>query len=89
MEEVLAFFGFALGASLGAGLVRSIAGGPRVMLRRALTTGIRTWDGLSSVTAGGRQGLADVHAEVRAERSTGSARRPRRTSARKITIARE
>jgi len=89
VEEVLAFVGFALGASLGSGLVRSMSSGPRLMLRGALRTGIQVWDGMASATAGGRQGLADVHAEVLAERSTVPAKRPRRTSARKIAIARE
>jgi len=88
MEEVLAFLGFTLGASFGAGMVRSISAGPGPALRGALKTGILAWDGLARATAGGKQGLANVHAEALAEQSAPSARRPRRTT-RKIPIARD
>lgn len=89
MEEVLVFLGFSLGASFGAGMVRSIAAGPGPTLRGVLKTGILAWDGLARATAGGKQGLADVHAEALAEQSAPRAGRPRRTTTRKITIARE
>ncbi|MBV9355170.1 MAG: hypothetical protein JO023_06530 [Chloroflexi bacterium] len=47
MEELIGVVGFGLGASLGAGLVRSLTGGGRSSLRQAFKVGIQAWDAMA------------------------------------------
>lgn len=89
MEEVLGFFGFSLGASIGVSAVRSLSDGVQPLLRNVLKVGIRFWDAAASTAASARQEATDASpadAEARAE----AARRQRRNRAKpqKIEIAR-
>ncbi len=90
MDEILGIFGFSLGATLGAGLVRTVGGGLRPMLRQGFKAGIavgdvlgRARDGIAASAAEARANLDDVHAEARAERGA------RRGPARKIEIVQD
>lgn len=83
MEEILAFFGFSFGASLGIGAVRTLADGSRPIVREVLKAGIRTWDTVTSSSA-------SVRDAVTAEQTATQTRRGgrRRTQPEKIVIAR-
>jgi len=89
MEEVLGFFGFSLGATIGAGVVRPIFGGTRPALREVLKTGIRAWDVLAGASASARASVGSMADEARVERRPSPARSGRRGAPRKIAIARE
>jgi hypothetical protein len=88
MEEILSFFGFSVGASLGVSAVRALGDGSRPVVREVFKAGIRAWDGLAGAGAAARENLANVQAETRAEPQT-RARRGRQTQAQKIIVARE
>lgn len=66
-------------ASIGAGAVRSVAGGSRPALLEALKTGLRAWDMLASASASTRAGVTNVRDEARAERTAASTRARRAT----------
>ena len=84
MEEILAFFGFSFGASLGIGAVRTLTDESRPVVREVLKVGIRAWDAVARSPAG-------VSDAVTAEQTATQPRRGgrRRTQPEKITIARQ
>jgi hypothetical protein len=84
MEEILAFFGFSLGASLGIGAVRTLADGSQPIVREVFKAGIRAWDTVTSTSASMRDA-------VTAEQPVAETRRGgrRRTQPEKIAIARQ
>ena len=84
MEEILAFFGFSLGASMGIGAVRALTDESRPVVREVLKAGIRAWDAVTSSPAG-------VPDAVTVEQTTTPTRRGgrRRTQPEKIAIARQ
>ena len=84
MEEILAFLGFSLGASLGVGAVRTLTDGSRPVLREVLKAGIRAWD---TVTCSSPSGRDAVIAEQTATQTRRGGRR--RTRPEKIAIARQ
>lgn len=88
MEEILGILGFSLGASIGTGAVRSVAGGSRPVLREAFKTGIRAWDMLAGASASARAGLTSVRDDARTDRKA-TPSRTRSTAPRKIVIARD
>jgi hypothetical protein len=89
VEELLGFFGFSLGASLGAGAVRTLAGGSRPVVREVIKAGIRAWDGLADVRGAARESLASMQADARAEQAQTRARSRRRAQPQKIIVAHE
>jgi hypothetical protein len=92
MEEVIGFLGFSLGASLGAGLVGSIGGGGRPVLRQVLKVGIQTWDTVAGAAEAGARAARSAEAELVLPESaspTTRGRSRRRAEPQRIAIARE
>ncbi|MBV8718255.1 MAG: hypothetical protein JO020_24995 [Chloroflexi bacterium] len=83
MEEILGILGFSFGASMGIGVVRSVVGGSRPVLRDVLKMGIRAWDGVAGAAAAARDDAAPT-AEPAAPRAG-----RRRAAPQKILIAHE
>jgi hypothetical protein len=92
MEEVIGFLGFSLGATLGAGLVRSMGGEGRPMLRQVLKVGIQTWDAVAGAGGAGAGAAQSAGADLVLPGSASTATRARsrrRAEPRRIAIARE
>ncbi len=90
MEELIGLVGFGLGASLGAGLVRSVSGGGRSTLRQVFKVGIQTWDavaGAGGVRSGSAKQTELVMPDHDAPRSHPRSRR--RSEPQRIAIAHE
>ena len=90
MEELIGLVGFGLGASLGAGLVRSVTGGGRSTLRQAFKVGIQAWDAVAG--AGGARSESARESELVMpdhDASTTHRRSRRRSEPQRIVIAHE
>lgn len=96
MEELLGIVGFGIGASLSMAALRAVGSGARPVLREVMKAGIVATDAvrsaasnaggtLSQLTTEARESVADLRAEVRAERDV--VRTP--AEPQKIVIARE
>jgi hypothetical protein len=90
MEGLISLVGFGLGASLGAGLVRSVSGGGRSTLRQAFKIGIQAWNTVVGATGAG-SGSAKESELVMPDRvaPTTRTRSRRRSETQPIAIARE
>lgn len=60
MDTVLEFLGFSVGASLGIGVVRSLSGGLRPLLRGTMKAGLAAVDAVSSTAASASRGAASA-----------------------------
>ncbi len=90
MEELIGLVGFGLGASLGAGLVRSVTGGGRSTLRQAFKMGIQAWDAVAAGASTGPSQELESDLVLPGSAPPGRpARSRRRSEPQRIAIARE
>ncbi len=73
MDNLLSILGFSLGATLGAGVVRSVSGGWRPLVGQGFKAGLAVRDflgtakdGLASATSGARSSLGHLRDEAAA-----------------------
>jgi hypothetical protein len=90
MEELIGLVGFGIGASLGAGLVRSVSGGGRSTLRQVFKVGIQAWDAVGGASGAGSRSAKESELVMPDHDAASSrARSRRRSEPQRIAIAHE
>ena len=82
MDEILSLFGFSIGASLGVGVVRSLADGSRPVVRELFKAGIRAFDSVGNAASAARESVSTEDPAAQTRRGT-----RRRAQPEKIIIA--